>query len=132
MEKIVKNVPYRRTKCSSKLRKLEHTTYIVKKSNQYQTNNLDIKSYSHRSFFDAFVYSWYFIIFLTFCFFKINVSLTTCFHDWRIPWKYENCRLHYQNPRNGNNVFKSHSQVIESKKCYEILTIYEWVDDYKL
>ena len=49
-ETIVKNVSYQRTKRSYKLRKLEHTTWIVKKSNQYQTNNLDIKSYSHYYF----------------------------------------------------------------------------------
>ena len=61
-------------------------------------------------------------------YFKINISLTTCFHDWRIPRKYGKCCLNYQNPRNGNNVFKSHSQVIESKKCYEISTIYKCVE----
>jgi len=42
---------------------LQYTTRIVKNSTKSQTNHSDIRTYSHRLFFDAFLYSWYFIIF---------------------------------------------------------------------
>ena len=41
-------------------------------------------------------------IYQYFLFFKINISLKTCFHDWLIPVKYGTCRLHYKNPQNRN------------------------------
>ena len=57
--------------------------------------------------------------------FKINISLTTCFHDCRIPRKYGKVVFIIKILQTGMNVFKSHSQAIESKKYYEILTIYK-------
>ena len=45
-----------------------HSTRIVNKSFQFQTNHSDITNNSHRLFFDAFVNIWYFIILCTFHF----------------------------------------------------------------
>ena len=60
-KKLVKNDSHRRNTNSNKFRKLQYSTRIVK--NQF---NSDITINGHRLFFDALVFSWYFIMFLIF------------------------------------------------------------------
>ena len=66
-----------------------------------------------------------------FVFFKINISqirLQLVFTTSAFPENMENVVFIIKILETGMNVFKSHSQIIESKKYYEILTIYECVE----
>ena len=54
-----------------------------------------------------------------FDFFKDNISLTTCFHDWHLifelPGKYENVVFIFKNPRNRKKCYQKFMDVLENK-----------------
>ena len=79
-EKIVKNDSYHvfRTQRPYKFRKLQYLTWIVKK---LISNHSEILQLIIIDFFDAFVYSLYFIIFLISFFFK-DISLALDFRTF--------------------------------------------------
>ena len=65
MRKLLKRLISKNIASIYKFRKLQHTTRIVKKKSiLFHANHSDITTYNHRLFFDAFVNSWYFIIFV--------------------------------------------------------------------
>ena len=118
-KKLVKNDSHRRNTNSNKFRKLQYSTRIVR--NQF---NSDITINGHRLFFDALVFSWYFIMFLIF---YDLLLLKTFIPVSRIFDKEDDIYIFSRNVRK-SSASENYLKIKQNQKYCEILTIYECVE----